>query len=184
MVFLEVFLFFFNSLQCLWFPHPQSWMSTWASLRWCFQSGAEVSNSLLQCCHHASISVHYLSACRTDPKKRITIATTHTHRTSVRLTRRRVVLQLKIHMFWQSACILAVKEPQMFCVLPSKNHSSCSFIMQQGSWLPLHYSKTQLFVISWNCHKEEPHSIFLHFQPSTVFHQQEKNTWTFNLLIP
>lgn len=25
---------------------------------------AEVSNSLLQCCHRASISVHYLSACR------------------------------------------------------------------------------------------------------------------------
>lgn len=154
----------------MWFPHPWSWMSTWASLRWCFQSRAEVSNSLLQCCHHASISMHYLSACRTDPEKGITIATTDTHRTSVRLVRR---LVLQKFTFCQSACILALNEPQMFCVLILKNHSGCC---EAGSWLPLHYSKTQLFVRSWNCHKQEPHSIFfLHFQPSTVFKKKHVN---------
>lgn len=35
--------------------------------------------------------------------------------------------------------------------------------MQQGSWLPLYYSKTQLFVRSWHCHRHEPHSIFYIF---------------------
>lgn len=53
------------------FMHPCGYSFKLAHLcLWlCFRSGAEVSNSLLQCCHHASISVHYLSACRLSQRK-------------------------------------------------------------------------------------------------------------------